>query len=132
MPVPPGVVDAAALGEIAAAFHDLHRRTYGHDNRSEPVQLVNVRLTAVGLTPPLTIRDKPAGVGTDAFKSKRPLWFRDVGAVDATVYDRRLMPAGLVAPGPAVIESLESTILVPPGWQARMDDDGFMLLTCCL
>ena len=39
------------------------------------------------------------------------------------------MPAGLAAPGPAVIESLESTILVPPGWQAAMDDDGFVLLT---
>ena len=34
------------------------------------------------------------------------------------VYDRRRMPAGLVAPGPAIIESLESTILVPPDWQA--------------
>ena len=39
------------------------------------------------------------------------------------------MPAGLLAPGPAVIESLESTILVPPGWQARMDDSGFVHLT---
>jgi hypothetical protein len=28
-----------------------------------------------------------------------------------------------------VIESLESTILVPPGWQAKMNDDGFVLLT---
>ena len=39
------------------------------------------------------------------------------------------MPAGLVVPGPAVIESLESTILVPPAWQATMNDDGFVLLT---
>jgi hypothetical protein len=28
-----------------------------------------------------------------------------------------------------VIESLESTILVPPGWQAKMNEDGFVLLT---
>ena len=39
------------------------------------------------------------------------------------------MPAGLKVMGPAVIESLESTILVPPGWHARMDEDGFVLLT---
>ena len=39
------------------------------------------------------------------------------------------MPAGLAAPGPVVIELLESTILVPPGWQAKMNDDGFVLLT---
>ena len=57
------------------------------------------------------------------------MWFRATGAVDATIYDRGRMPAGLVAPGPAVIESLESTILVPPDWQARMNDDGFVVLT---
>ena len=39
------------------------------------------------------------------------------------------MPSGLKVVGPAVIESLESTILVPPGWQARMNEDGFVLLT---
>jgi N-methylhydantoinase A/oxoprolinase/acetone carboxylase beta subunit len=39
------------------------------------------------------------------------------------------MPAGSEAAGPLVIESLESTILVPPGWGARMDEDGFVLLT---
>jgi N-methylhydantoinase A/oxoprolinase/acetone carboxylase beta subunit len=39
------------------------------------------------------------------------------------------MPAGSATPGPAVIESLESTILVPPGWQAGMNEDGFVHLT---
>jgi N-methylhydantoinase A/oxoprolinase/acetone carboxylase beta subunit len=38
------------------------------------------------------------------------------------------MPAGFTAAGPAVIESLESTILVPPGWQAKMNDDGFVVM----
>jgi N-methylhydantoinase A/oxoprolinase/acetone carboxylase beta subunit len=30
--------------------------------------------------------------------------------------------------GPVVIESLESTILVPPGWRGKMNEDGFVLL----
>jgi len=38
------------------------------------------------------------------------------------------MPAGLTLFSPAVIESLESTILVPPDWQAKMNQDGFVLL----
>jgi N-methylhydantoinase A len=46
----------------------------------------------------------------------------------AKVYDRQKMPAGLAALGPVVIESLESTILVPPGWRACMSDDGFVVL----
>jgi N-methylhydantoinase A len=75
------------------------------------------------------IRDTPAPSGTDAAKSKRQLWFREAGAVDAIIYDRRRMPPGLKVAGPAVIESLESTILVPPGWQAKMNEDGCVHLT---
>jgi N-methylhydantoinase A/oxoprolinase/acetone carboxylase beta subunit len=39
------------------------------------------------------------------------------------------MPADSSIAGPAVIESLESTILVPPGWRARMTADGFVVLS---
>jgi len=129
IPVPPRAVDAAALAEIAAAFHDRHRHTYGHDNCSEPVQIVSVRVTAVGAIAPLVIRDTVARSGTDAIKAKRQIWFRETGAIEAAIYDRKRMPAGLVLAGPVVIEALESTILVPPGWQAEMNDDGFVLLT---
>jgi N-methylhydantoinase A len=129
VPVPSGAIHPASLARVAEAFHDLHRCTYGHDNRSEPVQLVNVRVTAVGMTAPLIIADRPAPPGTDAVKSNRRLWFRGADAVEAKVYDRARMPAGLAVPGAAVIESLESTILVPPGWQARMNEEGFVLLT---
>src|SRR5262249_44020562 len=118
--VPPGTLDAAALAAIAEDFHDRHRRTYGHDNRSGAVQIVSIRLAAIGATVPLPLRDVTAPAGTDAIKGTRAAWFRTTALIDAAIYDRRRMPAGLVARGPAVIESVESTILVPPGWQARM------------
>jgi N-methylhydantoinase A len=127
--VPAGTLDRARLMQTAETFHDLHRRTYGHDNRSEPVQLVNARVTAIGAIPRLTVRDAPAAAGSEAVKSRRPLWFRGTGEIEADVFDRARMPAGLAAKGPAVIESLESTILVPPGWRARMDEDGFIVMT---
>jgi len=129
VPVPPRPIDRATLQEIAQNFHDRHRQTYGHDNRAEPVQVVSIRLAAIGTIPPLQVRDTPAPPGTDAVKAARKLWFHDAGAVDATIYDRSRMPSGLEAVGPAVIESLESTILVPPGWWAKMNEDGFVLLT---
>jgi N-methylhydantoinase A len=78
--------------------------------------------------PPLAIRRKPAPAGSDALKGHRRVWFRDTGEVSARVYQRARMPAGAVCAGPAVIESVESTILVPSAWQAAMDDDGFVLL----
>ena len=129
IPVPTRPIERLEITEIAETFHNRHLQTYGHDNRSEPVQIVSVRLAAIGTIPPLLVRDAPARSGTDAAKSKRQLWFREAGAVDATIYDRRRMPPELKVVGPVVIESLESTILVPPGWQARMNEDGFVLLT---
>ena len=87
-----------------------------------------LRLAAVGAIAPLTVREAPARPGADAVKSRRRLWFRETGAADATIYDRRRMSAGLEVAAPAVIESLESTILVPPGWRARMNEDGFVVL----
>ena len=128
VPVSARPVDEAALAQLIEAFHARHRKTYGHDNRSEPVQIVSVRLSAVGMLPALAIRSEPAHSGTHALKCRRAVWFRETGAVAADVYERARMPADMQAAGPAVIESLESTILVPPGWHAKMNADGFVLL----
>jgi len=128
VPVACGSIEAATLAQIAEAFHARHLHTYGHDNRSEPVQIVSARVAAIGATAPLTIRDSVARRGTDPVKAKRQVWFRETGVIDATVFDRKRMPAGLKLAGPFVIESLESTILVPPGWQSTMDEHGFVLL----
>jgi N-methylhydantoinase A len=128
VPVAGGTVDAAAIGGIAEAFHARHAQTYGHDNRAEPVQFVSLRLAAIGLIPPLTIRQQPAPAGTPSAKPPREVWFRSTGAITAEVHDRARMAAGAVVHGPAIVESLESTILIPPGWQARMDSDGYILM----
>ena len=125
----PRHIDQTSLQKIAEAFHSRHLQTYGHDNRSEPVKIVNVRVAAIGMIPPLMIRDIPADVGTEAIKSRRQLWFHETGEVDAPIYARSRMPLGLKVAGPAVIESLESTILVPPRWQANVAEDGFVVLT---
>lgn len=114
--------DVIALKAAAEAFHDRHRQTYGHDNRSEPVQFVSLRVAAVGLIPPLAIRQTPAEDGEDPVKGRRDMH----GCGDAQVLDREKMPAEFTIAGPAMIESLESTIRVPPGWRATMSGDGFI------
>lgn len=128
VPVSEGSIDAAQLPAIAAAFHERHRQTYGHDNRSEPVQIVNLRVAAIGAIPSLRIRQETAPAGSDALKARRRMWFRSTDVVEALVWNRPRMAAESVVAGPAVIESLESTILVPPAWVATMDRDGFINL----
>ena len=56
------------------------------------------------------------------------MWFRATEPIEAVVWDRARMAAGSELAGPAVIESLESTIIVPPAWAATMDRDGFINL----
>ena len=128
VPMPAGPLDAAGLTAVAEAFHAAHRRSYGHDSRGEPVQLVSLRVAAVGTMPPLRLSQAPAAPGTDPAKGRRPLWFAGARR-HAVVLDRRRLPSGATVTGPAVIESLESTMLVAPGWRGRSDDDGFVWLT---
>ena len=129
VPVAEGRLDAAQLPAIAAAFHERHRQTYGHDNRSEPVQIVNLRLAAIGTIPPLRIHQETAPAGSNPLKGRRHMWFRATEQIEAVVWERARMTAGSSVTGPAAIESLESTIIVPPGWVATMDRDGFVNLT---
>ena len=129
VPVNDGEVTSETIQQLAEAFHGRHHQTYGHDNRSEPVQIVNVRVTAIGEIPPLTMKQATADAGADASKAKRTAWFKATGETEVEVYDRSKMAAAAKAVGPCIIESLESTILVPPGWQSEVDDDGFIHLT---
>src|SRR5262249_14116812 len=55
VPIADGPITRASLDALAAAFHRRHEQTYGHANPSEPVQLVNLRLTALGRLPGLTL-----------------------------------------------------------------------------
>lgn len=128
VPAGDGPFDAAALAAAAEAFHARHLQTYGHDNRGEPVQIVSLRVAAVGEIPPLAIRQAPATAG-DPGKGRRRVYASGGEFTDAPVLDRAAMPAGFGVSGLAVIESLESTIRVPPGWRAAMDGDGFVRLT---
>jgi N-methylhydantoinase A len=127
VPAPPRPLDASGLASIAEAFHARHRRAYGHDNRSEPVQLVSLRLAAIGTIAPLRLRQTPAAPGTDPLKGRRAVWFGGARH-PAAIFDRARMPAGFTMAGPAVIESLESTILLPPHWRGHADENGFVWL----
>ena len=58
VPIADGEITRATLDDLAAAFHARHEQTYGHANRSENVQLVNLRLTALGRLPDLVLAQR--------------------------------------------------------------------------
>ena len=124
VPIPPGAITRASLDAVAAAFHTRHAQTYGHANEAESVQLVNIRLTALGRLPGIRLAQH-----TDAGKArvrKRRVWFRETGLVTCKVHWREGLVPGTSLRGPAIIEAMDSTAVLPPGWRATIDEHGYI------
>jgi N-methylhydantoinase A len=91
----------------------------------EAVDLVNVRAEAVVERPdPAVAYDAPG----DAVVDEREAHFAD-GSYRTTIYDRERLPPGETVAGPAVLEQDESTVVVPPAWEAVVEPDGSLVLT---
>ncbi len=126
VPIAEGEVTRATLDQLAAAFHARHEQTYGHANRAEAVQLVNLRLTALGRLPDLVLaqRADPAS----ARMRSRDVWFVETGSTPTPVHWRDGLIPGTEIAGPAIIEAMDATIVVPPRWQARIDELGYIVM----
>ena len=127
LPVEDGPVTRGSLDRLAAAFHAKHEQTYGHANRAEPVQLVNLRLSAVGKLPGLKLA-QPADPSSARVR-QRNVWFAATGFAPADVHWRNGLSPGTSIGGPAIIEALDSTTVIPPKWTGRIDDMGYIRLT---
>jgi N-methylhydantoinase A len=131
IPLPAGPLSRARLAGLDAAFFRAHDRAYGFAARGEPIEVVNVRLTGLGaVTRPRRPRI-PAG-GRDprgALKGTRPVWLGPGAAARrCPVYDRYRLRAGNRIPGPAIVEQVDSTTVVEPGFVASVDRFGNLLL----
>ncbi len=126
VPLIDGRIDRMLTAALAEAFHAKHAQTYGHANRAEAVQLVNLRVTALGRLPPLTLAQR--GNSDSARIRERDVWFAETGFVATPVHWRLGLVPGTQIAGPAVIEALDSTTVVPPGWRAAIDEYGCIRL----
>jgi N-methylhydantoinase A len=112
------------------AFHQAHLRRFGHQHLDEPVEIVNVRVKARGglLKPyfPTEVAGKadPAG----AWIGNKDVYFGPTAPSKAELFQRELLRAGNVIGGPAVIFQLDTTTVIPPGWQARVDSYGTLII----
>jgi N-methylhydantoinase A len=134
VPAPDGQVDETFAETVAEAFHDAHEQLYGYSFRGDsrqPVEWVNLRVSGVGPIARPVLRRRPPGDGnaSRARTSVRPVCFDSkAGWVDTPVYWRPdLAPADQLV-GPAVIEEFGSTVPLHPGFLARVDELGNILV----
>ena len=129
--VPSGALTAADVERLRAQFHAAHERAYGYAALEDAIELINVRLAAVGLSPkPVrpTLGEGPADPAA-ALKGRRDVWFAEsTGWASCPVLDRAWLLRGNVIAGPAVIEEPDASTLVHPGWAATVDAHANLML----
>jgi N-methylhydantoinase A len=113
--------------DLAERFHAAHEQRYGYRMPGEPVELVNLRLTATLPTDAPPLREPPAAGPRPAPTPRR--MHLDGAWREAPVWARAGLAPGATLDGPAVVELPEATCLVAAGWGARVDDAGTLVLT---
>jgi N-methylhydantoinase A len=115
----------AGPATVRQCFDERYRAKYGAgaDRAESPVEIITFRVEALKVTdkPVLHAEPEHGPDSTDAQRGRRRIDLRHTGALDAQVYDGERLVAGNVAFGPALVERRDTTILVPPGYVARMD-----------
>ena len=123
-----GGVDDVALAALLDSFHDAHERSYRFALRDMPIEIVTLRVDAVGLLPPVTRHALvPRGPATDAIVGQQNIAFAD-GTIEVPVYDRNRLGAGARIDGPAVITQLDATTLLLPGQAAEVEPYGSLIV----
>lgn len=124
VPVIPG-------SDVVRTFHQTHGRHFGHQHPDEPVEIVNVRIVARGaLTKPRFIPESPGEADASAaWVGSKAICFGPGSSVRAQLYQRERLRAGHVIVGPAVVFQLDTTTVIAPDWQARLDRYGTLVIT---
>jgi N-methylhydantoinase A len=129
--VPPPPLSADDVTRLRAEFDAAHERAYGYAAPEDAVELVNVRLAAIGMTPRPRRAPLPEGSSdpASAVTGTREIWFGEAGGWRKTaVLDRTKLLAGNVVAGPAIVEGHDASTLVHPGWSASVDRHGNLVL----
>ena len=114
---------------IADSFYRAHLQRFGYADRGEPVEIVNLRLKldlAVD-KPDLPPQPRQGPDPSAAQIASVAVVFRQ-GETATPLYRRELLAAGNRLAGPALVVQLDTTTVIPPGWQAEVDPYGNLLL----
>ncbi len=128
-----GGLDDAALAEARDRFDGIHARIHGHAAKEKPAEVVSYRVRARVAVPKYepvveqNVAQAPAPGA--ARKGSRDVWFTSDTATETSIWDRNALPVGAMLEGPAIVEQLDSTIVVPDGWHAHVDGSMNLILT---
>lgn len=119
---------AADVAALNKEFHQRHAKLYGYSNPARATEAVQLRLRAIGRTSkPLLL--KAEGVGVKPLPPPdltRETIFRGARLATPVYHRSRLVPS-MRGSGPAIVITRESTNVIPPGWEWRIDAVGTLV-----
>ena len=124
VPAPGGAFDAAALAAVKESFHGAHRALYGYASPEKQLELVTYRVRArlLGATRKAGGIKASARVSVLQPRASRGVYFEQAqGFVDCPVYARDDCSAGDRFSGPAIVEQMDCTTVIPPDWSVAVD-----------
>ncbi len=117
----------ASMAEIEATFNESHHTRYGHSTPGTPVEFVNLRVAAIGMLERETVGFEAPEAGQNPVTGARPAIFGG-RTYETTILLRQRLEPGAQFRGPLVIEEDTATTVVPPGYEARVDTFGNILI----
>lgn len=113
---------------ILQLFHQKYQKMYSYSMPDEPVEVVNIHLIAYGLIRKPKFRKIPfTSSSSDALIDKKMVFFKGNAWIETPIYSRDALLPGHKINGPAIIEQSDATTVIPPGWNAVVDE--FLNLT---
>lgn len=128
VPLDPAWTEAAAMPEIAEAFHRAHEGIYDFGDRAAPAQIVNLRLVMSGPSPKPVLRRLPEAPPGEPPVAGHLRCFFDGGWHEVPLYLRGALGFGHRFAGPCVVAQDDTTSCIPPGFTAQVDAQGNILL----
>jgi N-methylhydantoinase A/oxoprolinase/acetone carboxylase beta subunit len=126
VPVPAGAYDDASAVAMADRFHERYEARYGKGttNKNAPIEAMSFEVRVAAKGQPLRLaRLKASGGDAKPTRGQRRVYFRATkGFHETPIYERDALQPGQTIAGPAVIEAPDTTMLVHPGQNVRMDD----------
>jgi N-methylhydantoinase A len=125
VPFPPGGLDEDGLSAAYDEYGRLYEGFYGYRLDGIPIELVRLAVIAAGEAPAFArLPGVPDAVAGDA--GERDVFFPETGFVATRIVRREGLAAGDELAGPAIVEFMDSTVVVPPGWTLTTRDDGIL------
>jgi N-methylhydantoinase A/oxoprolinase/acetone carboxylase beta subunit len=119
-------LDETALDGLIAGFHDIHRQRFSYSNPGSPVEIVSLRVAAVGRLPKPQGKPSATAQGERKPARHRKVWMGGAWQ-DTPVWNRTQIGADTALAGPAVIEEAYTTVLLAQGWTCRRDSSGHLI-----